>query len=155
MIAGVAQLLRDRTRNTPAENKRHAELLQAADVMHQTVQAGAELAGLSGSTSGKAPIEVASSKIAGDRLCLDTFLDHAVRLWKQADVTREQKLAAAFHSWDANGDGVLQLEEWDAGLRFANPEVSRRLVANIYMTGALLVEHARLPKVAVEHHVVL
>ena len=66
------------------------------------------------------------------RVCVDCFMQRALTHWKEADAAREQQLNEAFRSWDTNGDGELQYDEWVEGLSFSNPGVPTRTITKVY-----------------------
>ena len=66
------------------------------------------------------------------RVCVDCFMQRALTHWKEADAAREQQLNEAFRSWDTNGDGELQYDEWVECLSFSNPGVPTRTITKVY-----------------------
>lgn len=61
----------------------------------------------------------------------------------------EELILRAFGSWDTNGDGELQLEEFTQMVQFANPDATQRKITRAYMSasgGEDQVDKAKLPQ---------
>jgi len=67
------------------------------------------------------------------RVCIDSFLARALEHWTKLEDLEEELLLKAFGTWDLNGDGRLQLEEFTQMVTFANPTAHSRKITRAFV----------------------
>ena len=107
--------------DTPTEDGSRAKVFTYGD----------EKAGRATSMGGKA---------AGP-ICVDCFLNRALEHWSDFEDLEEAQLMSAFGSWDLNGDGKLQLEEFTTMLKYSNPTATQRKITRAYQVASAGGEH--------------
>ena len=58
------------------------------------------------------------------RVCLDTLLEQATQAYARKEREEAEAIIAAFHSWDANGDGELQFDEFREMAAYSDPTLN-------------------------------
>ena len=75
----------------------------------------------------------ASSKgKASSRICVDCFLDRCCEHWTLLEILEEDQILQAFGSWDANGDGNIELDEFVQMISHANPDVKQAKITRAF-----------------------
>lgn len=67
------------------------------------------------------------------RVCVDSFLFRAIEHWIREEELEEERTGQTYHSWDASGDGKLDLEEFALMIRFANPTAGRQRIIRAFI----------------------
>ena len=70
------------------------------------------------------------------RICVDTFLRRALEHYTSFEVLEEMQLVQAFGSWDLNGNGNLELEEFTEMIKHANPDASQRKITRAFVAAS-------------------
>ena len=66
------------------------------------------------------------------RVCLDTFLDACLQTYFRLEKEEAEQIVAAFHSWDADGDGSLDYDEFREMAAYSNPTLPPKTMMRIY-----------------------
>ena len=82
-------------------------------------------------------------------ICVDCFLDRALQYWNDYENREAEDLEIAFESWDLNGNGLLELDEFSEMIRASNPtqDISQRKITRAFASassGGDHVDKARL-----------
>ena len=91
-------------------------------------------------------------------ICIDTFLSCAIDHWSSFEDLEEEQVLKAFGSWDENGDGQLNLNEFALMVKYSNRSVSQRKITRAFVASAGGGEHvdkARLSATLLAHGLVL
>ena len=80
------------------------------------------------------------------RVCLDTVLDAGMQAYFQLEREEVEDIIAAFHSWDANGDGELQFDEFREMAAYSNPTLPPKSMMKIYQAATPDGEHINVLK---------
>ena len=70
------------------------------------------------------------------RIDVDCFLDKCCEHWTLFEILEEDQLVQAFSSWDANGDGKLELDEFTKMVTFANPNVKQQKITRAFLAAS-------------------
>lgn len=74
-----------------------------------------------------------TKKPMNSRCCIDCFLYRALEHWLRLEEEEKDSIIISFRSWDANGDGVLQLDEFAHMVKFANPSAGKKRITNCFV----------------------
>ena len=80
------------------------------------------------------------------RVCLDTVLEQATQAYARLEREEAEQIIAAFHSWDANGDGELQFDEFREMAAYSNPSLPPKTMMKIYRAATPDGEHINVLK---------
>ena len=112
-------------------------------------------------------IEVGDNQQAGKptpkgtvgRLDIDCFLYRALEHWTRYEDMEEDMILRAYNTWDLNGDGLLQHNEFSQMIRLANPNASQRKVTRAFIAACggagEVVEKGRLASILLAYGFVL
>ena len=70
------------------------------------------------------------------RICVDCFLDRLLDHWTAFEILEEDQLVSAFGSWDLNGDGNLELEEFSTMIKHANPGTTQKKITRAFIAAS-------------------
>ena len=87
---------------------------------------------------GDANLARASSKgvKTASRIDVDCFLERALDHWTLFEILEEDQLVQAFGSWDSNGDGNLELDEFTTMVKFANPGIQQKKITRAFVAAS-------------------
>jgi len=77
-----------------------------------------------------------AKKPMNPRVCIDSFLFRAIEHWIRHEKLDDDKLHASYRSWDANGDGKLQLDEFAFMIKFANPSAGQKRIIRAFLAAS-------------------
>jgi len=77
-----------------------------------------------------------AKKPMNPRVCVDCFLFRAVEHWIRQEELEQEQVLASYRSWDLNGDGKLQLDEFGHMIKFANPTAGQRRVIRAFIAAS-------------------
>lgn len=70
------------------------------------------------------------------RLCVDCFLYRALQHWLQFEEDTHEELKTSYGSWDENGDGKLQLDEFGSMIKHSNPATEQRTITRAFIAAS-------------------
>jgi len=77
-----------------------------------------------------------NTKPMSPRLDVDCYLFRAIEHWIRLEEEEQQQVEAAYSSWDLNGDGRLQLDEFAHMIKYANPTAGQRRIIRAFIAAS-------------------
>merc|ERR1711871_1120271 len=56
--------------------------------------------------------------------------------WQMQEELDQEETMAAYRSWDLNGDGMLQLDEFSDMVKFSNPSAGQRKITRAFIAAS-------------------